>query len=50
MSDDVVVWVMVERVETGLQECSLGTVEGGRARWDRIGSAREGVLVEGGTK
>ena len=28
-SDDVVVWVMVEQVETGLQECTLETGGGG---------------------
>jgi len=49
VSDDVVVWVMVEQVETGLQKCSLETAEGGRAQKDRIGSAIVGGQVEGGT-
>ena len=49
MSDDVVVWVMVEQVETGLQECSLETDERGRAQKGRIGSAIVGVQVGGDT-
>jgi len=50
VSDDVVVWVMVEQVETGLQECSLETDERGRAQKGRIGSAIVGGQVGGGTK
>ena len=49
-SDVVVVEVVGEQVETGLQECSLESVEGGRAQKDRIGSAVGGVPVGGHTK
>ena len=49
MSDDVVVWVMVEQVETGLQECSLEMAGRGRAQKDRIGSAIVGGQVGGDT-
>ena len=49
MSNDVVVWVMAEQVETGLQECSLETAVRERAQKDRIGSAIVGGQVGGDT-